>query len=54
MTPGIQPHNVSNNTIRNEPQFLSITAKGGKIIANSTLINDIIICFKLFVKLYNK
>lgn len=38
MTPGTQPQNVSNRTMRNEPHPLPITAKGGKSMANKTLI----------------
>lgn len=37
MTPGIQPRKVKIKIIRNEPQPLSTTAKGGKIIANIAL-----------------
>jgi hypothetical protein len=37
ITPGIQPKQVKIKTIINEPQPLSITAKGGKIIHNITL-----------------
>ncbi len=37
ITPGTQAHNVSRKTIKKEPQPLSITAKGGKKIANKTL-----------------
>ena len=40
--PGIQPHAVRRNTIRNEPQPLSTTAKGGKITARIALISDIV------------
>ncbi len=36
MTPGTHPMRVSRNTINTDPQPRSITAKGGKIIANST------------------
>jgi hypothetical protein len=36
ITPGIQPHRQSIKVIRNEPQPLSTTAKGGKIIAKIT------------------
>jgi hypothetical protein len=35
--PGIQPHNVSKNIIKKDPQPLSITESGGKIMANNTL-----------------
>jgi hypothetical protein len=35
--PGIQPQSVSKNIIKKEPQPLSITESGGKIIANNTL-----------------
>jgi len=37
MTPGTQPHNHNKNVIRIEPQPLSKTASGGKIIAKITL-----------------
>ncbi len=37
ITPGIQPQTVRIKTIITEPQPLSITAKGGKRIDNSTL-----------------
>jgi len=36
-TPGIQAKIVSINTIKIEPQPLSITASGGQIIDNNTL-----------------
>ena len=36
-TPGIQANMVNINTIKTEPQPLSITAKGGQIIDNNTL-----------------
>ena len=42
ITPGTQPQRVSKKTIKNEPQPLSITAKGGKKIANNTRNTDII------------
>lgn len=42
ITPGIQPHKVSIVTMAIDPQPLSITARGGKIIHNSTLKQDII------------
>ncbi len=32
MTPGTQPHRVRRNTIRTEPQPLSITARGGQMM----------------------
>jgi hypothetical protein len=35
-TPGTQPRRVRRNTINTDPQPRSITAKGGKIIANKT------------------
>jgi len=41
ITPGIQPHNVSIKTIKNDPQPLSTIAKGGKMMHNITLHNDI-------------
>ena len=37
ITPGIQPQSVNKKIIITEPQPLSITANGGKIIANKTL-----------------
>ena len=37
ITPGIQPHKVSINTIIIEPQPLSIKAKGGNMIDKITL-----------------
>ena len=43
ITPGIQPQQVSINTSNTEPHPLSIMAKGGKIIHNSTRKSDIII-----------
>lgn len=36
MTPGTQPHRVSKKTIAIDPHPLSITAKGGRKIANNT------------------
>ena len=48
MTPGTQPQSVNKNTINKEPQPLSMTAKGGKKIANKTLSNDIIVFFFFF------
>lgn len=41
ITPGTQPAKVSKHTRITEPQPLSIMAKGGNIIHNSTLPNDI-------------
>lgn len=43
MTPGTQPHNQSKKTIRMEPQPFPMTAKGGQIIARSTLQKLIIL-----------
>ncbi len=45
ITPGTQAHNVNKKTIRTEPQPLSSTARGGKMIAKITLNNDIIMIF---------
>jgi len=42
MTPGTQPHKVSKNTIKNEPQPLSIMANGGKIMQIHTRKRDIV------------
>ena len=41
MTPGIHPHNVRIKTISTDPQPLSMTARGGKIMERMTLMNDI-------------
>lgn len=41
-TPGIQANNVRRNTIKIEPQPLSMTASGGQIIDNNTLKKPII------------
>lgn len=43
ITPGIQPANVKRNTIKTEPQPLSITDNGGNKIASITLIKDIML-----------
>mgnify|MGYP006864382093 CR=1 FL=1 len=48
MTPGTQPQSVSKNTINKEPQPLSMTAKGGKKIANITRKKDIYFVFRPF------
>ena len=37
ITPGTQPHRVRRNVIRIDPQPLSITARGGKMIDKITL-----------------
>lgn len=42
ITPGTQPARVKINTMRMEPQPLSITASGGKSIERSTLKMDIL------------
>lgn len=42
ITPGIQPHRVRINTSKSEPQPLSITASGGKIIQRITRQIDIV------------
>jgi len=55
ITPGIQPHKVSINTIMIEPQPLSITARGGNMIDKITLqiliskftINNLFLCYSL-------
>lgn len=47
ITPGIQPARVSRKTMRNEPQPLSTTDNGGKMIASITLISDIIFSYKI-------
>jgi hypothetical protein len=46
ITPGIQPKQVKIKTIINEPQPLSITAKGGKIIQSITLKMPILDVFQ--------
>ena len=44
ITPGIQPHRVRIKTSKSEPQPLSITASGGKIIQRITRQIDIVFC----------
>lgn len=44
ITPGTHPANVSRNTIITDPQPLSITAKGGKMMERMTLNIDMY-CF---------
>lgn len=46
ITPGTHPANVRISTIRIEPQPLSNTARGGKIMESRTLIKDM---FPLFL-----
>ena len=41
MTPGTHPQRVSRNTMSIEPQPRSITARGGKIMANKAWRQDI-------------
>ena len=41
MMPGTTPAAVNTKTMRNEPHPLSITARGGKNIANNALSSDI-------------
>jgi len=36
ITPGIHPQSVNKKMMKNEPHPLSMTDKGGKIIANKT------------------
>jgi len=43
ITPGTHPHSVSKKTITKEPQPLPKTAKGGKIMANKTLKQPILL-----------
>ena len=45
ITPGTQPASVSRKTSKNDPQPLSAIAKGGKIMHNTTLQNDIVLNF---------
>jgi|APCry1669189101_1035198.scaffolds.fasta_scaffold00032_32 hypothetical protein len=40
ITPGIQPQQVRMNTRSNEPQPLSMTARGGKMMQRMTLQSD--------------
>ena len=47
MTPGIHPQRVSRNTMSTEPHPRSITAKGGKIIANNTCKQVIVLILLL-------
>lgn len=48
MTPGIHPQRVSKKIIKKDPQPLSITESGGKIMANNTLKKLIFICSWLY------
>jgi hypothetical protein len=48
ITPGTHPQQVNKNTIKIEPQPLSITAKGGKIIHKIRLKQDIGIIFSKY------
>jgi len=48
ITPGTQPIKVSIKTIITEPQPLSITAKGGKIIQRMTRPMDILYNFGMY------
>lgn len=43
ITPGIQPQQVKIKTSTNEPQPLSATAKGGKMMHSSTLQIDMVV-----------
>ena len=43
MTPGTQPMQVRMSTIRKEPQPLSITDSGGKMMANRTRRQDMMV-----------
>ena len=45
ITPGTQPQSHNKNTIKMEPQPLSITAKGGQIIDSKTLQKLILVDF---------
>lgn len=42
ITPGTHPHMVSKKVIINDPQPLSMTARGGKMIASKTLNIDMV------------
>lgn len=48
ITPGTHPQQVNKNTIKIEPQPLSRTAKGGKIIHKIRLKQDIGINFSKY------
>lgn len=45
ITPGTHPQNVSNKTIKKEPQPLPITDSGGNMMANKTLKKLIVVGF---------
>jgi hypothetical protein len=49
-TPGIQPASVSMKTITTEPQPLSITASGGKMIESKTRKMDMLIFLSKIIK----
>lgn len=52
ITPGTQPHAVSNKVMRMEPQPLSITARGGNKIDNNTLQNDMAFYILMLFDIY--
>lgn len=49
-TPGTQPHKVRIKTIKTEPQPWSMTDRGGKRMAKSTLRKDMVYWLVFFVK----
>lgn len=52
ITPGTHPHRVKRNVIISDPHPLSITARGGNMIANKTLNKLIIVQFGYWDNLY--
>jgi len=46
ITPGTQPQSHNRNTMKIDPQPLSITAKGGQMIESKTLQKLMMINFK--------
>lgn len=52
ITPGTHPRQVRRKTISTEPHPRSITASGGKIIANRTCKQDIVYIFFIYFSLY--
>lgn len=52
ITPGTHPHKVKSKVMMNDPKPLSITAKGGNMMANNTLRMLIVLGFYKITVLY--
>lgn len=53
ITPGTQPQKVKSRTIRKEPQPFPMTDKGGKRMANNTLMKLILILIDVLYRSKN-